>query len=794
MSAQTDVPNTGKPESELLRKVKALGLEEIIFANRGSYNDGHWYANIAYYCEDENKKAYANNGKPDTSRLCRLNISTGEIKVLLDAGGGSIRDPQVHYDAGRIIFAWRKPGVEQYHLYEINVDGSGLKQLTSGNYDDYEPTYLPDGSIIFVSTRCQCWVSCWMTQVGVLYRCDGEGNNIRRVSSNIEHDNTPSVLPDGRILFTRWEYVDRSQIGYHHLWTMNPDGTGQMVYYGNQRHFPLYIAAKPIPGTTSIIGIDSPGHGRKDHLGHIAIINPNYGPDDDRGILRITKEADFMDPWPLSENCYIAARGKQIFVVDRNGNREAILASDINCYEPQPLIKRLRETILPERTDPAQATGRLILTDVYNGRNMEGIQRGDIKKLLILEVLPKPVNFSGGPDMVSWLGTFNLERVLGTVPVEKDGSAFFELPAHRPVFFVALDENDMSVKRMQSFVSVMPGETTSCVGCHEERSSTPMKPSERLMAMQRSASRITPFSGLPDVLDYSRDIQPILDNHCVKCHGYEKRKGKLLLGGDMGPMWRHGFVSLFARQLVIDGRNGYGNQPPRTIGTSASKLMKKIDGTHQKVKLSDKEWRTIWLWIESAAPYSGSYAGLRSPEQVHTYGSISVHSLNKDILNRRCYSCHGKNDLPALGYWPKNGDKRGVTRPTAPHERLIIKNDPIARFSNWIIFNVSRPEFSPLLLGPLSTEAGGWGSCEGSVFKDKNDPDYIALLNNIKNSSEKCGKERYSAPNYKPNRQYIREMKRFGILPESFDIAKDKIDIFETDQKYWKAIQTNSLK
>ena len=141
---------------------------------------GHWYANIGYYCEDENKKAYANNGKPDTSRLCRLNIETGETKVILDAGGGSIRDPQIHYDAAKIIFAWRKPGVDQYHLFEINIDGTGLKQLTSGKYDEYEPTYMPDNSIVFVSTRCQCWVSCWMTQVGVLYKCDANGKNIRR--------------------------------------------------------------------------------------------------------------------------------------------------------------------------------------------------------------------------------------------------------------------------------------------------------------------------------------------------------------------------------------------------------------------------------------------------------------------------------------------------------------------------------------------------------------------------------------------------------------------------------------
>ena len=144
-----------------------------------------------------------------------------------------MRDPQVHYDGGKILFSLRKAGEDYYHLHEIGVDGTGLRQLTSGAFDDYEATYLPDGGIAFVSTRCKRWVNCWMTQVGVIYRCDADGGNIQPLSANTEHDNTPWVMPDGRMLYTRWEYVDRSQVEFHHLWTMNPDGTGASVFYGN---------------------------------------------------------------------------------------------------------------------------------------------------------------------------------------------------------------------------------------------------------------------------------------------------------------------------------------------------------------------------------------------------------------------------------------------------------------------------------------------------------------------------------------------------------------------------------
>ena len=145
------------------------------------------------------------------------------------------------------IASYRQGGTETYHLWEIQADGTGLRQLTDGIYDDIEPSYLPDGGIVFVSARARRWVQCWLTQVASLHRCDADGRHIRPLSANLEQDNTPWPLPDGRILYMRWEYVDRSQVHYHHLWTMNPDGTGQTVFFGNLHPGDVYIDAKPIP-------------------------------------------------------------------------------------------------------------------------------------------------------------------------------------------------------------------------------------------------------------------------------------------------------------------------------------------------------------------------------------------------------------------------------------------------------------------------------------------------------------------------------------------------------------------
>ncbi|MCH8922085.1 MAG: hypothetical protein IIA67_02915, partial [Planctomycetes bacterium] len=164
-------------------------------------------------------------GFGEGGRLCRLNLRTGKLKVLLDDPKGGVRDPQVYYDAKKILFSYRKGGTQTYHLYEINVDGTGLAQLTDGPDDDIEPTYLPDGGIMFGSSRCRRFVNCWFSRVATLYRCDGDGKNLRMISSNNDHDNTPWMLPDGRVLYMRWEYVDRSGVHFHHLWTVNPDGT-----------------------------------------------------------------------------------------------------------------------------------------------------------------------------------------------------------------------------------------------------------------------------------------------------------------------------------------------------------------------------------------------------------------------------------------------------------------------------------------------------------------------------------------------------------------------------------------
>ena len=381
------------------------GADEVIFAVRQPKGP-HWYENFGYQITDPTRTCYGARG-----RLCKLNLETRALTVLLDDPQGGVRDPQVQYDGQRILFSYRRGGSPYYHLYEINADGTGLQQLTDGPFDDLEPSYLPDGGIVFCSSRCQRWVPCWYVQVATIYRCDGDGRNLRPLSSNIEQDNTPWVLPDGRILYTRWEYVDRSREHFHHLWVKNPDGTGQMVYYGNMHPGDVFLDAKPVPGTAKIVMINSPNHGRQEHEGRLAVVGSDGGPDAKASQSFVHPGLNWRDPWPLSENSFLVAQEDRLLVINSTGETRELyrLHPDLAqggawLHEPRLLRPRPREPVIPSRVDRSASTGQMVVFDVYHGRNMDSVRRGTVKKLLVLENLPKPVNYTGSMDPITYGG------------------------------------------------------------------------------------------------------------------------------------------------------------------------------------------------------------------------------------------------------------------------------------------------------------------------------------------------------------------------------------------------------
>jgi hypothetical protein len=417
------------------------------------------------------------------------------------------------------------------------------------------------------------------------------------------------------------------------------------------------------------------------------------------------------------------------------------------------------------------------------------VERGEIKKLLVLAQLPRPANFSNGQEPLTLGGTFMLERILGTVPVEADGSAYLEVPALQSLFFVALDENDLSVKRMQSFVTLQPGETTACVGCHEQRLRAPHpRPSITLAAMRREPSRPVPFEGIPDVLDFPRDIQPILDRHCAECHNADRRDGGVDLSGDRTPYFTAAYWSMFTHGLVVDGRNSDGNRPPRTIGSSASRLMQLIDGSHYDARLSPRERTVVRLWIESGAVYPG------------TYGSgIYTVPFPEATIQRRCGTCHVATEPPYRN--PKPGavhfqfGRREPPQPlmSDPYDIILIRH--LAYFQlgeaplHQGLCNLDQPEKSVLLRAPLGRTAGGLQLCGKPVFTDKSDPDYHEILHAIRDAAGRLDRgKRFDTPGFRPNGFYVREMQNFGILPKCLP-DETPLDTYAIDRAYWATFE-----
>ncbi len=791
---------------------------DVIFAERNpGVKGGHYYSNFGYACTSPDEWLYGDDG----ARLCRLDPQTGQLTVLLEDSRGGIRDPQVSYDAQRILFSYRKGGTHYFNLHEINADGTGLRQITSGDWDDVEPCYLPDGGIAFCSSRCKRYVMCWYAPVAVMFRCETDGSAMRMLSSNSVTENTPAILPDGRILYTRWEYVNRDAISFHHLWTMNPDGTEQQVYFGNQTPGEVFIDAQPIPQSRNVVFIDAGYHGTPEHAGQVMVVSELS-----RAERHRDGEGHHAARWLPRSLSGIPARVILSPAKTRSScsmrpvTTTSLYTGRQMVHEPRLLKPRALEPVIPARVDLTQNTATLFVADVYQGRNMDGINRGDIKKLLVLEDLPKPANYHGGGSTpIAHGGTWSLKRILGTVPVANDGSACFEVPPLRSLYLALLDANDRSIKQMRSFMTLQPGEQRGCLGCHEARTQPPpSRPS--LTALRHGPSRIEPIAGVPDVVDFPRDIQPILDRHCVRCHSAGKRAGGVVLTGDRGPTYSLAYYNLMLHRQVTDGA-GYGwegvrnvegrpvgNDVPYTMYSSASPLMDKIGGLHHDAKLTASEQIWVRLWIDTAAQYAGTYAALgtgqigawwHNNEPIREMADAWPSTAPaKDAVERRCAGCHGNmlprfvtDQIPVDAY----GDFEGWQRPTS-------------RFSRHTIFNLTQPEKSLVLMSPLAKTAGGYAEGKPEkvtvkedrahapkavghpvIFESADDSDYRKILAHIRAAGQRLDEiKRFDMPGFKPNEQYVREMQRYGLLPAGFNLVKDPIDGYAMDRKYWQSL------
>jgi hypothetical protein len=530
----------------------------------------------------------------------------GKLRQLMPQAPlhGSFWRPDLSFDAQRVLVCFKPHNEKSFHLYEINVDGTGLRQLTDGPFDDLDPIYLPDEQhLVFTTTRGNNYVRCMPpTSAFALARCDRDGSNLYFISANIEPDYLPSVMHDGRILYTRWEYTDKPLWRAEKLWTVYPDGTQTSTLWGNQSVWPdLLKDARSIPGSRRVMFTGSAHHDW--FSGSVGIITPDAGLNFPEGLAKITADVSwpecgngpvdpvespryhrsgeyraFYSPYPLSEQDFLvsANRGGKfvLYLMDVDGNRELIYEGTHNIFHALPLRPRPRPPVLPdavawpgpeERSTPKD--GVFFSADIYQGASTA--LRSKAKLLRILSIDAKTYTYwhqrpyiSTGP-VVSGLQSDGVKRVLGEVPIEADGSVSFRAPAGIPLHFQLLDAEHRALQTMRSFANLMPGETRGCLGCHELHSATPA-PSAQALALARPPSKITPPPFDDVTVSYPRYVRPVLDRYCGKCHtGDGEGRKKLDLTA------RPGFLDFDETYWLFTGHPSWGapyqmppNPPP----------------------------------------------------------------------------------------------------------------------------------------------------------------------------------------------------------------------------------------
>jgi hypothetical protein len=466
-----------------------------------------------------------------------------------------VGDLKLHFDADRLLFS-SVGRHDRWQIFEVGADGRNLRQVTRGedaDVDNYDACYLPDGRILFASSACFQSVPCERRCDEVANFCvaNADGSGVRRLCFDQDHNFYPSVMADGRILYTRWEYTDTAHAFSGRLLTMNPDGTMQRTYYASSGFWPNRIFyARPVPEqATKFVGIATGHHGTA-RAGELVVFDVAKGRREAEGaVQRIpgrgqrveAKMVDnlvdgswpkFLHPCPLSDkyfivSCQPTAQSRWgIYLVDAFDNM-VLLCEEEGCvlFEPVPVRKTPRPPVIPARVNLASREGTVYLSDVHAGKGLQGVPRGTVKKLRVFTYHFNYFGTSGIEDYVGMDGPWDVRRVLGTVPVAADGSASFTVPANTPIAVQPLDAEGKALQLMRSWFTAMPGETVSCVGCHENVNSAPRE--GRPAALAGKPSPITPWHGPARGFGWDREVQPVLDKYCVACHdGRPQADGK----------------------------------------------------------------------------------------------------------------------------------------------------------------------------------------------------------------------------------------------------------------------------
>ena len=698
-----------------------LGFDEIVFVKRKPYSSDHYYTDI-------NNGTAPDRFGPDNG-IYIYNLRTQLERAVITAaslpgGTGFVGKISLSFDARKVIFDFRRDPGSGFRIWQVNVDGTGLRQVLlppkdeaakvtrwgkKWHTDDIHPCYLPDGKIMFSSTRSEHTVLCGGSAALVaptLHRMDADGGNVEQLTKSPVSEFCPVVLDDGRVMYHRWEYVDKGARVCKTIWSMNPDGTMPQELYGvSDDTTTVYMYPQAIPGNNHrLVCVGTCHFPQGGCLGAIMLIDLQSGalkrgPDPDEAdyvqwdhgyaVTNITphvfierrtepgwfflgKDGKYIHdregrsghlythPYPVGENRFLVsykedpadhyknvADAYSLYLIDTEGNHRLVHKDrKLSLWHPTPLVARKTPPEIYSARHPEYAANNealCIVTDVYQG--MDGVERGQVKWLRINEAIPRYWDtgrrWQSATSSSAWKAALWPRVQWGVVPVEKDGSAYFTVPANRNIFFQALDENFMEVQRERTYVNYKPGEVRSCVGCHGRTNRTAhVRSAQSTIAMSRPASTPQPQpcdlvenggSGrAQQVIHYSTDIQPIFDARCVSCHGNADPAGDLKLTGDLTVYYNTSYEELAQKQLAgpivseftTFRRGDQGNYNgatlvPKSLGSHKSVMIDMLtDSAHPKNDEADHakmltmtELMILSRWVDSNYQFYGGYYG-----------------------------------------------------------------------------------------------------------------------------------------------------------------------------------------
>ena len=697
--------------------------------------------------------------------------------TLIETKAGCFRDVDVSIDGTRILYSYKASDRgDDFHLYEMDLATRKVRQLTFGiGVSDIEGCYLPDGRILFNSTRCGQIVDCWWNEVLNLYRCDADGRNITRITYDQVNDYFPTLQDDGRVFYMRWEYNDRGQIYTQPVFSMNPDGTYQRAHYGGNSYFPnCILGARRVPGSQLFFAIGTGHHSWEP--GQLLRFDPRAGREETAGCWEVAplRRAHYVErdgnfgqqgdiynyPYPVDEDSVVIAHLRDrnrrdadhafgLCWTDVHGAREVLVAQrgKVSIGRPIPVRARQLPALSSKRPDETLATGTVLIADVYAGESMKGVPRGMVKSLRVVglsyrvagigrSVVLGPGGFAmnatpPGAGNTTWI----VKKPLGEVPVSADGSVCVRLPARTPFYFQLLDGKGRMVQTMRSWTMLQPGENASCVGCHESANDAPGYQRAPVRSHQTMASLPPAKEGF----SFMREVQPILDRRCVRCHNPHRRgeipdltslgvrdqqakrwwtKSYLALTHanyiDKGLAKRHGRASVWWENLWVadpahpvvnwvDNGSTVSLAPPLWRGSLKSTLFtEKLDRGHAP-GLTDEEYRTLARWVDLGVPFCGSY------DERADWTSTDHELWNRGLARRARFRTDGEPEGGAAWAWSVEADPFRARNDTVADlmKRHLIHNTNPACFAFTLKGTRDKPETITLTEGVLDLEGVG---------------------------------------------------------------------------------------